>query len=47
MTFADLSLSKRIKRCEEFSAPYRVTNGSSFRLKDVNPGDTGDLVDRR
>jgi PPK2 family polyphosphate:nucleotide phosphotransferase len=43
MTFADLSLSKKIKRCEEFSAPYRVTNGSSFRLKDVNPGDTGDL----
>src|SRR5512132_1547558 len=43
MTFADLSLSKKIKRCEEFSAPYRVTKGSSFRLKDVNPGDTGDL----
>jgi PPK2 family polyphosphate:nucleotide phosphotransferase len=43
MTFESLSLSKRIKRCRDFSAPYRVTDGSTFRLKDVDPGDTADL----
>ena len=25
------------------SKPYRVTNGKKFRLKDVDPGDTGEL----
>jgi hypothetical protein len=29
-----------------FSRPYRVTNGRKFRLKDVDPGDTGGLQDR-
>jgi len=27
------------KRSREFSAPFRVTNGSKFRLKDVDPSD--------
>lgn len=43
MTFEKLSLSKKIKRCREFSAPYRITDGSKFKLKDIDPGDTGDL----
>ncbi len=43
MAFADLSLRERIERCREFSSPYRVTNGGKFRLKDVDPTDTGAL----
>ena len=43
MTFGKMSLSQRIKRCREFSAPYRITDGSKFKLKDIDPGDTGDL----
>ncbi len=27
----------------KLSKPYRVTNGKGFRLKDVDPGDTGDF----
>jgi PPK2 family polyphosphate:nucleotide phosphotransferase len=33
-------------RMNEFSRPYRVTNGKKFRLKDVDPGDTGGLEDK-
>jgi len=29
-----------IKRARKFAAPFRVTKGSKFRLKDVDPGDT-------
>src|SRR5512134_2018178 len=43
MTFETLSLSERIKRCREFSAPYRVVNGETFLLNDFDPDDTGDL----
>ena len=32
-----------IEAAQRFSKPYRVTNGKKFRLKDVDPGDTGDL----
>jgi PPK2 family polyphosphate:nucleotide phosphotransferase len=32
-----------IKRARKFAAPFRVTNGRGFRLKDVDPGDTLDL----
>jgi PPK2 family polyphosphate:nucleotide phosphotransferase len=45
MPFAELSLSQRIKRCRAFSAPYRISDGSTFRLKDFDPADTGDLED--
>ncbi|HKE59745.1 MAG TPA: polyphosphate kinase 2 family protein [Pyrinomonadaceae bacterium] len=31
-----------IKRAEQLSEPYRVTNGKSFRLKDIDPDDTLD-----
>jgi PPK2 family polyphosphate:nucleotide phosphotransferase len=43
MSFADLNLSKRIRRCQEFSAPYRITDGKKFKLKDIDPGDIGEL----
>ncbi len=33
-----------IKHSREFCKPYRVTGGKKFRLKDYDPGDTGDLV---
>jgi PPK2 family polyphosphate:nucleotide phosphotransferase len=29
-----------IKKTRQFTAPFRVTNGAKFRLKDVDPGDT-------
>ena len=32
-----------IEAAHRFSKPYRVTNGKNFRLKDVDPGDTGEL----
>jgi len=30
-----------IHRSRKFAAPYRVTDGARFRLRDVDPGDTG------
>jgi len=44
MEFARLSLAERIERCRAFSAPYRCTDGRKFRLKDVDPDDTGELT---
>jgi PPK2 family polyphosphate:nucleotide phosphotransferase len=32
-----------IENAHRISKPYRVTNGDKFRLKDVDPADTGDL----
>ena len=32
-----------IKAARDLAQPYRVTKGKKFRLKDVDPGDTGDL----
>ncbi len=29
-----------IKRARKFAAPFRITNGRKFRLKDIDPGDT-------
>ena len=43
MTFETLSLSQRIKRCREFCAPYRVTDGDKFALKKFDPDDIGGL----
>ena len=31
------------ERIDKFIAPYRVTSGKGFRLKDVDPGDTAQL----
>jgi len=37
-------INKRlVKRAGKFAAPFRVTNGRGFRLKDVDPGDTLDF----
>jgi PPK2 family polyphosphate:nucleotide phosphotransferase len=35
--------SRVIKNAREFAKPYRIANGESFRLKHVDPGDTGGL----
>ncbi len=32
-----------LKKIRKLVEPYRITNGSKFRLKDVNPSDTGGL----
>jgi PPK2 family polyphosphate:nucleotide phosphotransferase len=34
-----------IKRARKFAAPFRVSNGDKFRLKDIDPGDTLHLDD--
>jgi PPK2 family polyphosphate:nucleotide phosphotransferase len=44
MEFAKLSLSERIERCRTFCAPYCLADGRKFRLKDVDPDDTGELT---
>jgi PPK2 family polyphosphate:nucleotide phosphotransferase len=44
MDFAQLSLEERCERCRKFSAPYRLTDGKKFRLKDIDPDDTGELT---
>jgi PPK2 family polyphosphate:nucleotide phosphotransferase len=36
-----MKLKKLIKSAREISEPYRVTKGEKFRLKDVDPADTG------
>lgn len=38
-----MKLKKVIEAAHRLSKPYRVTDGKKFRLKDVDPGDTGDL----
>jgi PPK2 family polyphosphate:nucleotide phosphotransferase len=32
-----------VERARRFSRPYRVNDGKKFRLKDIDPGDHGDL----
>jgi PPK2 family polyphosphate:nucleotide phosphotransferase len=38
-----MKTSKVIKAAHELARAYRVTHGKKFRLKDVDPGDTGKL----
>jgi PPK2 family polyphosphate:nucleotide phosphotransferase len=38
-----MKLQDIIKAARAFSSPYRVSEGGRFRLKDINPGDTGKL----
>jgi PPK2 family polyphosphate:nucleotide phosphotransferase len=47
MEFPELSLSQKVKRSRQFSAPYRVSDGKKFRLKDIDPGDTGEMTDEQ
>ncbi len=35
-----------IEKAHRMSKPYRVTKGKKFRLKDVDPGDTGKYTDK-
>jgi len=35
-----MSTKDVIKRARGFSKPFKVTDGSEFRLKDIDPGDT-------
>jgi PPK2 family polyphosphate:nucleotide phosphotransferase len=35
-----MELHQIVKRAREFVKPFRVTDGESFRLKDIDPGDT-------
>ncbi|RBP38054.1 PPK2 family polyphosphate:nucleotide phosphotransferase [Roseimicrobium gellanilyticum] len=39
-----MKLKELIKRARKISEPYRISDGGKFRLKDVDPGDTGDLT---
>jgi PPK2 family polyphosphate:nucleotide phosphotransferase len=36
-----MKIKEIIERSQKFAAPYRVTGGKKFRLKDIDPGDTG------
>ena len=38
-----MNTKKIVKASHQFSKPYRVNDGRKFRLKDVDPSDTGDL----
>lgn len=38
-------MAKR-EKVREFIEPYRITDGSKFRLKDIDPGDTGPLASK-
>jgi PPK2 family polyphosphate:nucleotide phosphotransferase len=38
-----MKLKQVIEAAHRLSKPYRVTNGNKFRLKHVDPGDTGEL----
>lgn len=38
-----MKTARIIKTARALSRPYRVTNGKKFRLKEVDPGDTGEL----
>ena len=43
----DKEKRKIMKKIEKFVDPYRVTKGKGFRLKDIDPGDTGGLSPTR
>jgi len=39
----NVDFAKVVRMAREFSRPYRVANGSRFKLSDVDPGDTAHL----
>ena len=39
-----MKIKKVIETARKLAKPYRVTKGKKFRLKDVDPGDTGELT---
>jgi PPK2 family polyphosphate:nucleotide phosphotransferase len=42
-----MSRKAMLKRLDRFIAPYRVTDGRKFRLKDIDPGDTHEIGSER
>jgi PPK2 family polyphosphate:nucleotide phosphotransferase len=40
-----MNLKEIVKTARKISRPYRITNGDKFRVKDFDPGDSGDLKD--
>jgi polyphosphate kinase 2 (PPK2 family) len=38
-----MKLEQVVELAHRLSKPYRVTDGKKFRLKDIDPGDTGEL----
>ncbi len=40
----DMKKNEIIERSRKFVEPYCVTDGKKFRLKDVDPGDTGEAT---
>jgi hypothetical protein len=38
-----MKLDEVIERAREIAGPYRVNDGKTFRLRDIDPGDTGEL----
>ncbi len=43
MADGTLDMKRIVKVSRQFSRPFRVDRGRGFRLKDIDPGDTGDL----
>ncbi len=41
-----MNIAKRIRDAREFSDRYCITKGEKFRLKDVDPADTAEMVDK-
>ena len=41
--FYSMKTKRVIETSRKLSRPYRITNGKKFRLKDIDPGETGDL----
>ena len=42
-TEISMKMSRIVRVSKELSDPYRITDGKKFRLKDIDPGDTGAL----
>src|SRR5262245_6403407 len=38
-----MKMNRVIRGSAELAKPYRITDGRKFRLKDIDPGDTGKL----
>lgn len=41
-----MKMEKRIREAKEFSDRYCITKGDKFKLKDVDPADTAEMVDK-
>jgi PPK2 family polyphosphate:nucleotide phosphotransferase len=42
-----MKTKKFAKEAAQIAAPYRITQGEKFRLKDYDPGDTGSMKDKQ